>query len=163
MPGKEPRRRRLLAHPAVWPESAFSPPPAPRPPFRGHFAGDEAGSHRIDRDAPVDQLFAKCPGQPNHPRFAGRVICLARVADQPRNAGHVDDPTILRLSHDSRRGSAADEATGQVGRDHVVPLLVRHPPHQLVTRDSGIVDQDIQSPMLGGGRLDRTLWRQPDR
>ena len=52
----------------------------------------------------------------------------------------------LRTRHNAAQ--ATDETAGQIGRDHIVPFLVRHAAHQLVTRDSGIIDQDIQPAVV---------------
>ena len=49
----------------------------------------------------------------------------------------------------------ANKTACQVGRDHVVPLLVGHASSQLVTRDSGVVDQDIESTVSFFGTVDR--------
>ena len=47
--------------------------------------------------------------------------------------------------------------TGQVGPDHVVPLLLLHPQHQRVPRDPGVVDQHVDRAPLGHGLVDEAL------
>ena len=33
---------------------------------------------------------------------------------------------------------------GQVGREHRVPVVALHPQQQLIARDAGVVDQDVE-------------------
>ncbi len=105
----------------------------------------------------------KRPSQPNHPRFTGGIVGLSRIANQSRDAGHVDDPAVFRSTHDAGSGARADKTTGQVGCDHVIPFLVRHASHQFVARDPGVVDQDIKPTVFLLGTIRSQLWLQHDR
>ena len=51
-------------------------------------------------------------------------------------------------------------ARRQVRRDHLVPVVALHPQHQLIARDAGVVDQDVDPAVTrehaGDHRVDRS-------
>jgi len=63
--------------------------------------------------------------------------------------------------HGTENGLGQQECTGQVGAQHVVPVGPFHAQHQAVTRDAGVIDQDLDLAELFEDRfcpgLDRIL------
>ena len=67
------------------------------------------------------------------------------------------------LQHGLERGLGAEEDAGQVGGQHLLPLLVLHPQEQVVAGDPGVVDE-VVDPAVGRQdvrhrRLDRGRGR----
>ena len=52
------------------------------------------------------------------------------------------------LDHVRQHRLAHEERAGQVDRQHLVPVLVGHLQHGLVDRDPGVVDEDVEAPVL---------------
>ena len=92
---------------------------------------------------PRGQLAGDRPGEADHARLARRVVGLARVAHQARDAGDVDDPAVPLPHHHRADGPAEEERPLEVGLDHLVPGVVLHAEHQAVPGDPGVIDQDV--------------------
>jgi hypothetical protein len=60
------------------------------------------------------------------------------------DAGDVHDRARPALHHPAGRSAAGVEDAAEVGRDDVVPVLVRHPRNHAVTGKAGVVDKDVQ-------------------
>src|SRR6478735_4726845 len=110
-----------------------------------HRGGDEAGSHGVHRDAERPQLQRQCRGDALHAGLGRRVVHLTAVA-QRRPAGQADDAAVLGLDHRRARRLAAQEQAGQVGCYHRIPVLFGHLEQQIIAGDTGVVDQDVDSP-----------------
>src|SRR5437762_867959 len=77
-------------------------------------------------DRPARQLAGQRPRQADESGLGGGVIGLTGVAHQPNHRRDVDDAARARLHHGARHGTRAAERAGEVGVEHLVPLLVAH-------------------------------------
>ena len=93
-------------------------------PALGHVALNEAGGHRVDRDLPAGQFAAQAASQADQPGLRGRIVGLAWVADESRDAGHVDDPAVASPHHVPGSRPREQERPAQVRVEHAVPLVV---------------------------------------
>src|SRR5262249_13191784 len=75
---------------------------------------DEAGRHRVDRDAPVAVLLGHRLGEADDPGLGRGVVRLAGGADDPRDRRHVDDAAVPLLDHLAQGGPAAVEDALQI-------------------------------------------------
>ena len=95
---------------------------------------------RMLRDA---ELLGDRLGEADQPRLARRVVRLPLVADDADDAGDVDDPSPAPLHHAARRRANRDERAAQVGVDHGVPVVVLDAEQDVVARQPGVVDEDV--------------------
>ena len=68
--------------------------------------------------------------------LGGRVVRLARVAEEADDGGDVDDAPLLALGHQLARLLAAVKHARQVGVNHFLPLLRLHSHQQIVARNA---------------------------
>src|SRR5215217_733554 len=115
---------------------------------RDHLGGDEPGRDRVDRDPLAGRLKGQAVGQPEQARLGGRVVGLADVALLADDRADVDDPAVAAVQHMLEHGMTQIERARQVNSDHPVPVLGRHLADGAVDGDAGVVDQDVQLPVL---------------
>src|SRR5215470_8031785 len=121
---------------------------------RVHVAGGEA----VDLDAVARPLCGKASRQSFHRGLARAVGGVARHAENAVHGAHVDDLAALALDHAGRHCSRAAEHGGEVGHEHLVPLLVGNLHRWLVERHPCVVDEDVDGAQralrLGHGSAD---------
>jgi hypothetical protein len=76
------------------------------------------------------------------------VVRLADVAGLPDDRGDVDNPPRTALDHVLQRGAGHEEGAREVDGQDLVPVLVGHLEDRLVGRDAGVVDEDVQAPVV---------------
>src|SRR5215467_14095460 len=125
-----------------------------------HVGGDEPGRDRVDgQPDPVagrlarpveleDRLLGQRLREAEQPGLGRGVVDLADVAGLPDHRGHVDDPAGAAPEHVLERVLGHEERAGQVDRDHLLPVVIGHLGHDLVDRDPGVVDQDVEPAVL---------------
>ena len=87
--------------------------------------------------------------QADHSGLRRRVVGLAGIAGHADDRGDRDDPAEALAHHQLGRGAGETEGRGQVDLDDVVPVLVTQLHEQVVARDAGVGDQDIDLPHRG--------------
>ena len=61
---------------------------------------------------------------------------------------HVDDATFTLLHHDGRTGMDEIECRFQIDIQYGIPLCLCHTQHQIILRDTGIIDQNIHTAKI---------------
>src|SRR3546814_3350784 len=113
---------------------------------------EEAGRNAIDRDVAACKLLRQRLGHADQARLRRRIIRLTGVAGDAHDRGDGDDAAVPRLHH--RLGGGADQAERgfQIDADTLIPLLVLHPPRQIVERYPSVIYVDVEHATP---RLDR--------
>src|SRR5499426_575972 len=131
--------------------------------IRVHVAGCEA----VDLDAVPRPLCGKASRQSVHRSLARAVGGVARHAENAVHGAHVDDLAALALDHAGRHCPRAAEHGGEVGHEHLVPLLVGNLHRWLVERRPCVVDEDVDGAQralrLGHGSADPLSTRHVQR
>ena len=104
---------------------------------------DVTGSDDVGAHAAGTELAGERLGEADHPGLRRRIVRLAPVAVQADDRADVDDRAGSFLHHRPRHGAAGVEDRAQIGLDHLAPVLVGHPRKQAVTRQAGVVDEDV--------------------
>src|SRR5207244_10505671 len=76
------------------------------------------------------------------------------VAGLPDDRRDVDDPAGAALEHVLQRRLRHEERAGEVDAEDLVPVLVGHLQNRLVAGDPGVVDEDVQPPVVVDDLLD---------
>src|SRR5690606_1602012 len=111
-----------------------------------HRRFDKARRDTIYRDAARSNLRCKGLRIADHARLGSCIIRLARVAGHPDNRSNPDDPAPATFHHASQRGAGEAEGSRQVLVQYLLPILVLHSHGELITRETGIVNEDIERP-----------------
>ena len=119
-----------------------------------HVGVDEARRHAVHRDVAAAELARERLGHADHAGLRRRVVRLPRVAGGADHRGDVDDASPARLHHAAHHRARQAEDRAQVGLDHLVPVLVLHAQRQVVARDAGVVDEDVDVAELLLDRFD---------
>jgi hypothetical protein len=61
----------------------------------------------------------------------------------------IDDPAPLAVLHARKYCLGHVETSAEIDADHLVPLFIAHPHQRAITRDAGIVDEDIDGTKVG--------------
>ena len=101
------------------------------------------GAMQLIRMPAAGVLLRHRLGQADEPRLAGRVVGLPLVADDPDDAGDVDDAAAAPLHHALGHGAHGEERALEVGVQHRVPVGLAQPQQDVVPGEPGVVDQDI--------------------
>src|SRR5690606_31212248 len=108
----------------------------------GHVGIDETGGYRVHRDGPRADFTRQGATETFQAGLGRRVVDLPGITHGTDHRADVDDAPITRLGHAAQHGLGQTVEAVEVGIDHVKPLVVLHPQHQVVTGDAGVVDQD---------------------
>ncbi|CAI8780951.1 hypothetical protein EMIT051CA3_11129 [Pseudomonas chlororaphis] len=108
----------------------------------GHVGIDETRSHRVHGNRPRANLTRQSTTETFQTSLGGGVVYLASVAHGTYHRTNTDDSTPASLGHAAQNALGQAIQTVQVGIDHVVPLVVFHAHHQVVTGNTGVVHQD---------------------
>ena len=81
--------------------------------------------------------------------LGGGVVGLAGITLHAGDGRDADDATPTLLGHRTHEALGPVEGGGEIGGDHVVPVLVGHRHDELVAGDAGVVDEDLDGAELG--------------
>ena len=109
---------------------------------------DPARQHRVDLDVVGGPADRQRLGQLDDAALARAIGRRERRAEDRQHRADVDDLAAARALEVRIHGARADEGTGQVGVDHLLPLRHRQLVRRLADVDAGVVDR--------GCRCDRT-------
>src|SRR5262245_53906895 len=110
----------------------------------GHVRIDHPRCNHVDRDAARSHFPGQRLGKPDETGFRRGIVGLARVAHLPYDRTHRDDPSAVLLQHRAHRGLREHERGGEVRRDDSVPVGALHAHQQLIARDAGVADHDVE-------------------
>lgn len=113
--------------------------------FIRHISGDEAGSDGVASDRAAGKLPGDRFGEADQARFAGRVVCLTRVADEADHRSDVNDPGVLRFHHGAHETFHGIESTFKIGIENGVPVFFLHAHEESVAGDPGVVHEDVHA------------------
>src|SRR5512136_1221313 len=89
----------------------------------------------------------------DHPSFGCRIVGLASSAQDSTNRRNINNlPSFLR-DHLPNHCFAAVEGARQIRFDEGIPILITHQHEEIVPNETYIIDQDINSSILGKGFL----------
>mgnify|MGYP000903184881 CR=1 FL=1 len=88
-------------------------------------------------------------GHPDQAGLGGGIIALAGIARRAYDGADRDDSAVAAAHHRLHGGARQAEGRGQVDGEHAVPILVLEAHEQVVARDAGIVDEDVDRPRPG--------------
>src|SRR5215211_1380886 len=112
----------------------------------GQLRLDVPRRHRVDRDPALRHLPCHALGEPDDPRLGGRVVGLPGVPDESDDGGHTHDPAPPGPNHGPESGPRTQVCALEVRLQYVVELVLFHPHHEVVPRDTGGVDQYVHPP-----------------
>src|SRR3989441_2406136 len=116
---------------------------------RGHIGLDQPRGHRVHQNRPVRQLARRRLRESDEPGLCRGVVHLAGVAHGAGGRRDIDDAATALLSDQHlRHGARHQERAAEVHLDHPIPVLILHPHEELVVRDAGVVDEDIDASKL---------------
>src|SRR5665213_18129 len=127
-----------------------------------HVGVDIAGRDGVDGDALAGAFLRQRLGEAVDAGFGGGVVDLAVLPGLAVDRADIDDPPEAAAAHAVDHQPAHVEARGQIGRDHLAPLLGRHAVQHVVAGDAGVVDQDLDRAesgldLLHAGRAGREV------
>src|SRR5665213_1370231 len=114
-----------------------------------HVGVDIAGRDGVDGDALAGAFLRQRLGEAVDAGFGGGVVDLAVLPGLAVDRADIDDPPEAAAAHAVDHQPAHIEARGQIGRDHLAPLLGRHAVQHVVAGDTGVVDQDLDRAEIG--------------
>src|SRR5437762_10432586 len=123
----------------------------------GQLGGDVARRHGVDQHVARGQLLRHRLRKAEQAGLGGRVVGLPFVADQPHDAGDVDDAAPAALDHPARRELGEQERGLEVRIQHLVPVLLADPEQQVVLGEAGVVDEHVDRAEVLLDRRDQPL------
>jgi hypothetical protein len=124
---------------------------------REHAGVDVEGPHHggLDPGGAALQLQAQRLVEAHGGELAGRVVGLARGADEARRRGHGDDVPAVARDHGGQKGLGRPEQRQGVDPEGALDELVRELQQRLAADDPGVVHEDVHRALggqdLGGG------------
>ena len=116
---------------------------------RAHHVGvDIARRHGIHGDAVARALLRQRLGEAVDAGFRRGIVDLAVLAGLAVDRADIDDAPEPARAHAGEGGVAEVEAGAEIGVEHRLPALRRHPLQRAVARDPGIVHQDVDGAEL---------------
>ncbi len=122
-----------------------------------HSGFDEARRNGVASNVAGANFARNGHGKPDQSCLRRRVIGLACLAHLAEDAGDVDDASPALLEHRAHDLLGAHISGSEISLQHRIPVGTLHPHDQLVARDAGVVDQDVDLAELGDRRLDGGL------
>src|SRR5215470_1764755 len=111
-----------------------------------HVGLDEPRRNGIDENAPMRKLARSGFRQSDEARLRRGVVGLPRVAHGTGGGGDIDDaPAGLRAHHRLAGGARHQKSAFEICLDHAIPILVLHSDEQTITRDAGVVDENVET------------------
>jgi hypothetical protein len=115
-----------------------------------HFGADIAGADRVHGDAGPRAFLRQRLGEAQVAGLGGGIVGLPRLPLLSVDRRDVDDAAELAVTHARPQRMGHVEQAGQVGVDHLFPLLPgRHLVEHRVAGDAGIVHQHVDRADLG--------------
>ncbi len=112
---------------------------------------DETGTNDVGRNPELAQLERERLREPLDPGLGRRVVRLAAVAEGRHGRDEHHRPALL-LDHRGLRRAHREERASEVGRDHGLPVVVRHLVQEVVADDPRARHEDVQPSRLEGRR-----------
>ena len=110
-----------------------------------HVGSDDAGGVRVDRDAIGREFLGQALGESHHAELAGGVVRCVDEALPRLPGGGVQDPAAVALLAHHRGGClAAEEGSGRVHGEHLVPVRDGEVLRPADRDNTGVVDQDVE-------------------
>ena len=103
------------------------------------------GSDRVGKNVVPLTLHGQRLRQTKDTRLGGRVVRLTKVTIESHSRRGVDDTTVLLLREDGPGSFAHLVRTTQVHIHHKVPVLLIRTGERLVTQNTGIVHNDMET------------------
>ena len=127
--------------------SAFCLKSSPRPAVMAGL--DEAGCDGVASYVARAQFARDGLGQANQACFGGGVVGLSGLADLAKNASDIDDASPALFQHGTDDLLRAQVGGSEVGIEDRVPVGALHSHDELIARDAGVVDEDVNLAKLG--------------
>jgi predicted exporter len=109
----------------------------------GHAAlGD--GRDDVALDVVLGAFVGQRLRQADDAQLGRAVVGLPKVAVQARRARRVNDASVAVFAQQRPRGPGHVHGAGQVDRQHLGPVLLRHLHEGHVAQDAGVVDDDVE-------------------
>jgi hypothetical protein len=122
----------------------------------GHSAASDGGND-VAEDVVLETFLGQRLGEADLGEFGSRVIALAKASKQTSSGGSVDDTTELLFSHVWPCSSCALVGALDMNCEDQIPVLVGHVLEADVSKNAGIVEQDVDSAKGIDGSLDDTV------
>src|SRR5262249_4603933 len=113
--------------------------------------------YRVDGDPGPGPFLGQRFGETVDSRLGGGVVDLSVLPGLAVDRADVDDAPEAARAHAVDDRAAHVEAGGEVGLDHLVPLLPIHALQRGVAGDAGVVDQDLDRSQRSLDRLHALL------
>ena len=120
----------------------------------GQLRIDPARQHRVDLDVVLRPGGRAGAAELHDAAFARRIGRREARREDRHHRADIDDLAAARLLHVRIGGVRAHERAGEVGVDHRVPFGGAERVRRLADVRAGIVDQNVQPPMLGRRLVD---------
>ena len=140
-------RRRHIVDAARAGRAESAPPSRPAPSRRSARVMSVSimpGRDDVHRDAARRHFARQRLGEADQPGLRRGVVGLPGVAHLPDHRADRDDPAAALLQHRPHRRLRQHERGGEVGGHHRVPVLALHAHQQLIARDAGVADDDVE-------------------
>lgn len=128
---------------------------------RGHDClGHAASGNRcndVGNDVVLGTLLRKSLSKADLGKFGGRVVGLAKIAEQTGSGSSVDNATELLFAEVWPGGTSRLVGTLDVDLEDQVPILVLHILEADIAEDTGIVDEDIDAAERLDGSFDNLV------
>ena len=108
-----------------------------------HVGDNKTRRHRIHGDVAAGQFACERFGKADQPCLARAVVCLPGIAHQTNHRADIDDAAIALFGHRTNKRMGKTKRAAQVSVDNIVPIFQRHAHRERVTRNAGVVDQNV--------------------
>lgn len=119
----------------------------------GHAAGSQGSNHVAD-DVVLGALLGENLSKADKGELGGRVVGLAKAAEETGSRSGVDDTTKLLLAEVRPGGAGGAVGASDVDGHDEIPVLVGHVLEADVTENAGVVDEDVDATESLDGSLD---------
>ena len=118
-----------------------------------HIRCDESRGYGTDKDAEGCQLLGKRLGERVKAGFAGAIGRAARFSAKGAARTDIHDSSTAGLTHMLHRVPAevggSREIDGECALPMMLPILVRHLVYGMRFKDTGIVDENVETTKIG--------------
>src|SRR5262249_55192923 len=122
-----------------------------------HSGFDEAGSDRVTSNVARRDLAGDSFGQADESGFGGGVVGLSGLAHLAEDAADVDDASPAQPKHVGDDLLDAEISGSQIRLQDGIPVRALHAHDELIARDAGIVDENVDFTELVGCSFDGVL------
>ena len=128
----------------------------------GQIGIDVSGGDAVDLDPLGRPLVGQSPNHSRYPGLGHGVGRHAAATEERPQGGREDDLARTLVQHRRRETAGKKERCGQVELDQSIPVVHRVVHRRCAQRVSCVVDQDIDSLVIGLQRVDQGLGLGPD-